>query len=64
MKQNVKKMYLGDFLGTLRYFGSCNCCRKQFTSTSDMVWVVDGWKRYCSQKCAEKITKDILSGNF
>jgi hypothetical protein len=48
---NLSLMSLGDALGSLRYLGSCACCRDQFMSTHIQVCCAGG-RIFCTrEKC-------------
>lgn len=50
----MKPQYLGDVIGSGRYFGHCISCHIQFMSTHDRVWVGNDGSRACSEACARK----------
>lgn len=48
---------LGDYLGTLRYFGACTDCRTQFMSSSDRVYYDTDTATKLCVRCGERRMK-------
>lgn len=50
----IKRMRLGDYLGSLLYAGQCDACGVQFMSSWDWVYFrAESPSRYCSEKCCK-----------
>jgi hypothetical protein len=52
----IKRLRLGDYLGSLLYAGQCDTCHSQFMSNWDWVYFIDDKPgRYCSEKCCQRV---------